>query len=254
MGIAAGDFDRTGTLDLHVANFQNESACLYLSRDAVFRDRAIQYKLGVPSRSALGFGSQSLDFDNNGLLDLVVTNGHIDKYETMSGPFKQLPQLFCNLGDQFQVVEVIDSSGYWQTGHLGRALARLDFNRDGKNDLVVTHLGETSALLLNETQTDNHWLQLQLIGVQSERDAIGAKIRVKLGDRELWEWVIGGDGYLCRNEAVVSFGLGDVARVDEITIDWPSGVKQTIADVPVDRRILVVEDDSLPFTFEMFGQ
>ena len=97
-------------------------------------------------------------------------------------------------------------------------------------------------------------MQLQLIGLQSERDAIGAKIRVRLGDRELCEWVMGGDGYLCRNEAVVSFGLGDVARVDEITIAWPSGVKQTIADVPVDHRILLVEGESEPFSFNVSSQ
>jgi tetratricopeptide (TPR) repeat protein len=248
MGIAAGDFDQTGTLDLHVSNFQNESACLYLSQDGVFRDRAVQYKLDVPSRAALGFGSQAIDFDNNTMLDLVVANGHIDNYLTMSGPFKQLSQLFINLGDRFQVAEVDDASGYGQTPHLGRALARLDFNRDGKNDMVITHLSEASALLLNQTQTSNHWMQLQLVGVRSERDAIGAKIKVKLGDRSLWEWVIGGDGYFCRNEAVVSFGLGDAARVDELSIDWPSGVSQTITNVAVDQRILIVEDDAQPFS------
>ena len=251
MGIAAGDFDKRGTLDLHVANFQDESVCLYLNQDAFFQDRAVQFKLGVPSRSVLGFGSQSLDFDNNGLLDLVVTNGHIDQYEGMSGPFEQLPQLFCNLGDKFQQVDVADSSSYWQTGHLGRALARLDFNRDGKNDFVVTHLGETSALMLNQTPTSGHWLQLQLAGVDSERDAVGARVRIQVGERESTDWVIGGDGYLCRNEQVVSFGLGEATRVDEIVIDWPSGQRQTMNDVPVDRRILIVEGDPKPFTFGM---
>ena len=159
---------------------------------------------------------------------LVVTNGHIDQSLSFKGPFKQHAQLFSNLGDRFKLTDVADPSGYWSDAHLGRALARLDFNRDGKNDFVVTHLGERSALLLNETPSDNHWLQVRLVGVQSERDAVGARVRVRAGEREWTDWVISGDGYLCRNEAVVSFGLGNATKVDEIVIDWPSGVQQTL--------------------------
>ncbi|MCA9137024.1 MAG: VCBS repeat-containing protein [Planctomycetales bacterium] len=243
MGIAAGDFDNNGFLDLHIANFQNESVCLYLNRDGNFRDRAIQFKLGVPSRSVLGFGSQSVDYDNNGMLDLVVTNGHIDQYKTMSGPFRQLPQLFCNLGDQFQLVEVADPSGYWQAPHLGRGLARLDFNRDGKLDFAISHVGETSALMINETQSDHHWLQLQLVGVQSERDAVGAKLIAHYSGRKTHQWVVGGDGYLARNEPTVSFGLGDAKLIDQLEIQWPSGATQAFANVSVDKRILIIEGE-----------
>lgn len=248
MGIASGDFDRNGTLDLHITNFQNESACLYLGRDELYQDRAIAYRLGVPSRSVLGFGTQTLDYDNNGSSDLIVTNGHVDDYETMSGDFRQLPQLFCNRGSRFDLSPVDDASGYWTKGHLGRALARIDFNRDGRNDVVVTHIGEPSALLLNQTATDNHWLQVQLVGVQSERDAVGARIKISAGYLELTDWVVAGDGYLCRNEQVVSFGLGDATVVDRIEIAWPSGETQTIEQVPANRRILVVENDSSAFT------
>lgn len=249
MGIAAADFDKSGTLDLHIANFQNESNCLYLGRDGFFQDRAVQYKLSLPSLSVLGFGSQALDYDNNGLPDLLVTNGHIDQYETMSGPFKQLPQLFANLGDRFEEVGVEDRSGYWNAPHLGRTLAKLDFDGDGKNDFVVTHLGEASALMINQTEATGHWLQIRLVGVQSERDAIGAQIRVRTGQRESTDWVIGGDGYLCRNEPVVSFGLGDVDHVDQIEITWPSGQTQTLAGVSADQRLLVIEGDDEPFAW-----
>ena len=114
-------------------------------------------------------------------------------------------------------------------------------------DVVVTHLGATSALLLNETETANHWLQLQLVGTESERDAIGVKIKVRLGDRELSEWVIAGDGYLCRNEAVVAFGLGELTRVDEISISWPSGKTQTMQNIQADRRWLIIEGQGEPF-------
>jgi tetratricopeptide (TPR) repeat protein len=243
MGIAAGDFDHSGTLDLHVTNFQNENVCLYLAKNGYFQDRAAQFRLGVPSYRVLGFGSQSLDYDNNGLLDLAVTNGHIDDYAKMSGPFRQKSQLFANLGKQFQEVTVSDPSGYWSQPHLGRAMARIDFNRDGKNDLVVTHLNEPSALLMNESKTPGHWLQLQLVGVESERDAVGAKVTVESEDLRWTEWAVGGDGYLCRNEAVVSFGLGTATKIDRVQIQWPSGANQILNNTGIDHRILVVETD-----------
>ena len=250
MGIAAGDFDHSGTLDLHVTNFQNENVCLYLGMNGFFQDRAAQFRLGVPSYRVLGFGSQSLDYDNNGLLDLAVTNGHIDNYAKMSGPFRQRSQLFANLGKQFQEVTVADPSGYWSQPHLGRAMARIDFNRDGKNDLVVTHLNEPSALLMNESKTPGHWLQLRLVGVESERDAVGTKVTVEAEERRWTEWAIGGDGYLCRNEAVVSFGLGTATKIDRVQIQWPSGTNQTLNNVGIDHRILVVETDNTWFELE----
>jgi tetratricopeptide (TPR) repeat protein len=244
MGIAAGDFDQSGTLDLHVANFQNENACLYLQQDGFFQDRVAQFRLGVPSFQVLGFGSQSLDFDNDGRLDLAVTNGHIDNYLKMSGPFRQKAQLFANLGNRFELQDVEDASGYWGTPHLGRAMARLDFNRDGRSDLVITHLNERSALVLNETETPGHWLQVELVGITTERDAIGAKVTVESGDQRWTEWLVGGDGYLCRNEQVLSFGLGLMTKVDRVQIDWPSGNQQSLEQVPADCRILVVEDEA----------
>ena len=249
MGIAAGDFDNSGTLDLHVVNFQNESACLYLDQSSYFQDRAAQFRLGVPSYDVLGFGSQALDYDNNGLLDLAVTNGHIDDDLTMSGPFRQWAQLFANLGNRFEEVKVSDASGYWAASHLGRAMARLDFNRDGRNDLVLTHLNEASALLLNETEQSGHWLQLELVGVDSERDAIGARVTVESRDEQWTQWVTGGDGYLCRNESVVSFGLRNATNVARVRVEWPSGAKQSWKSVPVDRRILVVENQNDWFEF-----
>lgn len=250
MGIASGDFDNNGDIDLHITNFQNESVCLYLGRDGLYQDRAAQFRLGFPSQSVLGFGSQAIDYDNNGLADLVVTNGHIDDYQVMSGPFRQLPQLFCNLGDRFEQVAVEDPTGYWASGHVGRTLARLDFDRDGQNDFVVTHLNETSALMLNQTEASNHWLQVQLVGVDSERDAVGASVRIESGNRRTTEWLVGGDGYLCRNEAIVSFGLADASRVDRLEIEWPSGETQSFTDIAADQRIVVVEHESLPFTLD----
>ena len=244
MGIAADDFDFNGQLDLVITNFQNESMCLYLNRGGFFRDRAIQYGMDVPSRSVLGFGSQSLDYDNNGLPDLIVTNGHIDRYLSMSGPFEQSPQLLSRRGDRFELIQVDDRSGYWNALHLGRSLATLDFNHDGRLDFVITHIGETSALMINESTTDNHWLQIALVGTESERDAIGAKVTIRNGDWKSTNWVIGGDGYLACNESIVAFGLGDQEHVEQIQIEWPNGSNQVINDVSVDQRMLIIENQS----------
>ena len=253
MGIACGDFDKNATLDLHIANFQNESVCLYLNRGSFFQDRASQYRLGVPSRSVLGFGSQALDYDNNGKLDIAVTNGHIDNYQNMSGPFQQMAQLFCNRGPRFELVSVTDDSGYWTRAHLGRAMAKLDFNRDGQTDLVVTHLAESSALLTNETENAGHCFQLELVGTSAERDAIGARVRIDYDDDVSTDFLIAGDGYLCRNEAMLSFGLGDISKVDQLTIDWPNGTHQVFYDLEAGRRWLIVEGQVEPFSLFNFA-
>ncbi len=247
MGIAAGDFDNSGTLDLHITNFQDDAASLYLSENGLYRDRHNEYQLNAASRAVLGFGTQAIDFDNDALLDLVVTNGHVEDIAGSKHLFEQAPQLFRNMNGRFELVDVSDASGYWSSRHLGRALATLDFNRDGRTDFAISHIEATSALLVNQTESGNHWLQLQLVGIESERDAIGASVKVKAGDQESTDWVMAGDGYFCNNESVLSIGLGDAARADEILIRWPSGKTQTVRDVLADRRLLIVEGQVEPF-------
>ncbi len=247
MGIAAGDFDQSGSLDFHVANFQDENVSLYLNREGMFQDRNVGFGLAGPSSSVLGFGTQAIDYNNDGTQDLVVTNGHIEQSAAIADPFEQPAQLFQNLGNRFVLREVTDPSGYWSDRHVGRGLARLDFNRDGKMDFAVTHLGETSALLINRTATKNHWIQIQLVGTQSERDAIGAKVDVQVGNRSLSQWVVAGDGFFCRNEAILAFGLGTAQRIDQLTVRWPSGLRQQITNVPSDRRVLIIEDEQEAF-------
>ncbi|MGI9470921.1 MAG: FG-GAP-like repeat-containing protein [Rubripirellula sp.] len=250
MGVAAGDLTGNGMLDLHVTNFQNENVSLYLNENGTFQDRNVQYGLGLPTAAVLGFGTQAVDYDNDGDLDLMVTNGHIEKASDLNAPFAQPSQLFVNLGSRFQLTNVADESGYWGQPHVGRALARLDFNRDGRMDVAITHLGERSALLINETQSNNHWIQLQLIGVDSERDAIGAKVEVVSGDQRFTEWVNAGDGFLSRNEAVVTFGLGSETDLQEVRIRWPSGKVQVLSSLEPNKRWVVIEGQPVPFAFE----
>ena len=248
MGVAAGDLTGNGMLDLHITNFQNEKVSLYLNNDGFFQDRNVQFGLGLPSVAVLGFGTQCLDYDNDSRLDLVVANGHIEKAADLNASFRQPAQLFGNLGDRFELIDVEDDSGYWDEPHVGRGLSTLDFNRDGRMDFAVTHLGERTALLLNQTPTMNHWLQIRLVGTKSERDAIGARIEAKSKGQSWTAWINAGDGFLCRNEPIVALGLGDQTLVDELTISWPSGEQQRFSNIPVDQRLLVIEDSSDLFT------
>ncbi|EMI57530.1 FG-GAP-like repeat-containing protein [Rhodopirellula sallentina] len=244
MGIAIGDFDSNGATDIHISNYENQSSSLFLSDQDAYQDRSVAFGLAGPTRRMVGFGSQAIDFDNDADLDLVVANGHLDDSTEIRVPFLQPTQLLANSGAGFSLVEMSRDAEYWQASYLGRGLARLDFDRDGRNDFVVTHTGQPSALLVNETPTKNHWLQVQLVGTESERDAIGSRVTVKWGNREAVQCVASGDGYLSRNENVVSFGLGTAIGPLQVLIRWPDGRQQVHHDVNVDQRVLVVENES----------
>ena len=241
MGIAVADFDGNGKRDIHITNFYQEPVSLFMNRGGSFEDRCVQYRLQRDSYSVLGFGCQALDYNNDGRPDIAVTNGNIEK--APGEPLQQSPQLFVNLGSRFQLSDVADASGYWQGAYLGRGMTRLDFNHDGKQDFLITHLDSPSALLMNQTETRNHWLAVQLVGTVSERNAIGTQVDVHDGDRVLSNWIVGGDGYLSRNQPTVNFGLGESDKVSKIVVTWPSGKQQTYSDIAADQYLLLVETD-----------
>jgi hypothetical protein len=248
MGIALGDLDRSGTADLHISNFVSEPSSLYINDGGIFRDLNVRFQLTGDTSPMIGFGSQGIDYTNNGWLDLVVTNGDVEDLESRGQPFRQPLQMFANLGDRFVLAAV--ESEFWKRRHTGRALARLDFDRDGQMDFVVTDLLEPSALLLNESPTSNHWVSLRLVGTVSERDAIGAKVELAAGQQVWTGWVTAGDGYLCKNESVVHFGIGRQADIRQITVTWPSGRRQVYLDVPADRFSLLVEGEPAAFVYQ----
>ncbi|MCC9604139.1 FG-GAP-like repeat-containing protein [Stieleria sp. JC731] len=240
MGIAVADFDRSGSPDFHITNFSKEPNSLYLQDDGMYRDLSIRFKLETESIPMVGFGTQPIDYNNDGWCDLAIANGHVDDLAHAGEPFKQLPQLFANRGDKFQSLEPA-TDNYWKLPHLGRAMAMLDFDTDGRQDYVVTDLQDRCSLILNQTNAGSNWMQLALVGTESERDAIGARVTVK-GEGHTWHsQVTAGDGYLCKNEALVSIGLGKVASVEEVIIEWPSGRQQTFSGLPINRRSILIE-------------
>jgi hypothetical protein len=226
MGVAADDADGDGLVDLFVTNFYFESNTLYaqLPPGGAFVDRTVEAGLRGPSLNRLGFGTQFLDADLDGWADLIVTNGHIDDLRANGEPYKMRPQFFRNSG-RGQFVEMSPQSlgSFFEGEYLGRGLATLDYDRDGREDVVISHVDDPAALLHNRTQPAGRHVTLQLRGTRSSRDAVGATVRLRVGGRQRVRQLTAGDGYQASNQRQLVFGLGDADRIEELTVQWPSG-------------------------------
>ncbi len=241
MGVAAGDADQDGSLDLFVTNFSHELNTLYLHQpEDVFVDGIRESGLAEPGFAMMGWGAQFLDGDLDGLDDLFVANG--DLYPT-SNPYQMPQQYFHNRGNGRFILGTPENLGpYFRKIWLGRAVARLDVNRDGLPDLAVTHVDSPFALLVNETPRHGKFLRVKLRGVISDRDAIGATVRVT-GQGKTWsQQLVGGDGFAVSNERILTFGLGTTEWIDSISIAWPSGADDEYQErIPTDSELLFVE-------------
>ena len=162
MGVAFADFNRDGLSDLFVTNFYAEWVNLFVRQNGGYRDVAAKYQLDLVSDEQVGFGCQPIDFDNNGLLDLVVANGHIDDLTYKGYLFQMHTQLLVNRWGRFTVAD--QQRGYWGKKHLGRCVVSCDFNRDGLTDVGITDLKDPFALLQNQTETNGGWIQLRIAG------------------------------------------------------------------------------------------
>ncbi|WP_419194661.1 ASPIC/UnbV domain-containing protein [Novipirellula herctigrandis] len=243
MGIALDDFNLNGFADLHVTNFEDESNSLFLNQGSLFVERSVAFGIDQASEPLVGFGTQSLDYDNNRTRDFVIVNGRVERPNGTKKSFEQPAQIFANEGNRLIAKTNNDPSNYFGQAHLGRALAKLDFNRDGRSDLVVTHLETPSALLINQTKSVGNWCRFRLVGVQCERDAIGATIEISVQGNQYRQWVATGDGYMCRNENVITFGLGSVNNIDTVSIYWPDGSSQIFSNPPINADLLVLQNE-----------
>lgn len=234
MGISSADVDGDGKLDLFVTNFQDETNTFYRHLDdgLLFADQTDRAGLADASRQIMGWGCQFLDANGDGWLDLFVANGHL-----VEPP--QLPQFFVNQGQGRFSLESARAGDYFQRPQLGRAIAICDWNRDQKPDMVVTHLASRVALL--ENRGDGQFLELRLIGTQSNRAAEGAVVTIGNGTDTRPFPVSSGGGYFASNESLVCIGMTDRKKIDELTIWWPSGRKQIVRDLPARARLCVIE-------------
>lgn len=244
MGVAAGDANNDGLLDLYVTNFTNEHNNLFLRQESGgFSDQARTAGLHWATMREMGWGTQFLDGELDGFLDLIVANGHLDENTSGRFPYKMHAQYFRNWGDnRFSQLTAKQLGSYFQHPHAGRAIARLDWNRDGRDDCCVTHVDEPIALLSNQTPHVGNRLVLRLKGVQSNRDAIGSIIRINAGNKTFVRHLTAGDGFQASNERKVIVGIGSLEHIDAAIIQWPSRTEQKLTAPELNRETLVIEN------------
>ncbi len=246
MGIAVGDFNRDGKVDFYVTNFSDDYSVLFRNDgDGIFSDVTVQAGLVAPTIPFFKWGTGFLDFDNDGLLDLFVANGHIFPVVDKQGwgtTWAQRPQLFRNLdGSKFQEVPAAPGSGLASLLS-ARGAAFGDLFNDGHVDVVLNNLDSTPTLLRNVVNNGNHWIGLKLIGgPKSPRDAIGAKVFVTTGKVRQRADIFSGGSYGSSSDPRVHFGLGAATKLDKVQIQWPDGAKQEIALPGVDQIFTVDE-------------
>ncbi len=243
MGVAAADADQDGLLDLFVTNFYHESNILYAQRPGgLFEDATRRAGLRQPSLNVLGFGTQFIDGELDGLPDLLVSNGHVDR-GTPGQPWTMQPQYFRNTGHGRFIEIAAESLGAWFEGsYLGRCVTRLDWNRDGRDDVAVAHLDAPLALVTNTTRDAGHFLTVRLRGVRSSRDAVGAVVQLQDDSGTVRTgWLTAGDGYQASNQRQLTFGLWSSQQVVRLTVRWPSGEQQIFEHLPADQSIVLTE-------------
>jgi len=247
MGIDAGDYDNRGNLAVGIGNFANEHSSFYVQQRQPwqFVDVSNAEGIGSPSRLKLSFGLFFFDYDLDGRLDLLQSNGHLEDAINEIQPsqtYRQAAQLFWNCGSSekscFAAVPE-DRLGDLGRPIAGRGAAYADVDGDGDLDVVLTQAGDRPLLARNDQALGHHWLRVVLEGHRSNRDAIGAWIELRAGDTTQRRQVMPTRSYLSQVELPVTFGLGHADRVDALRIEWPDGSTQDVRVDAVDTTLHV---------------
>lgn len=243
MGIAAGDFDVDGRTDLFVTNFEGEANCLYLQRTpGLFEDAILGSGLQLPGLPWVGWGTQTIDLQNNGLPDLVVANGHVADFSNDQITSLMPLQLFRNSGNAgFQQIEDHQNCPLLQPVQLGRSVAVLDWNQDGLQDFVVSCTQSNAILGTNHSSRTGHSIRLRLVGTESPRDCSGIRIKSTQPDRTSWHTVSGGDGFQATNERIVHIGLGQQTAATRIEVYWATGRVSVFSNLTADATYAICE-------------
>ena len=249
MGVDAGDFANTGRQGLAITNFDNEMIGVYRQGgNGVFDDVAMPSGIGNATRNTLGFGCAFVDVNLDGLLDLVVANGHIDEtVRNIRGNvgYAQPPQLFLNQGGEKFADAASQVGGGFDQPKVGRGLAFADFDRDGDLDFLFTTNNGPAYLYRNDLQNGNRSVRFELRGTRSNRDAIGSIVEiVSNGVRQMRE-VRSGSSYLSQSELPVTFGVGRADRIESTRVIWPSGETQEFKNLSAGKSYYCQENKGL---------
>jgi enediyne biosynthesis protein E4 len=245
MGVDWADYDRSGRPDLLVGNFSNQMLGLYHNEGGgLFVDQAPSSTVGKASLLTLAFGVFFFDYDLDGYPDIFVANGHIEEQIGRVQPkvqFKEPPLLFHNLSKgQFENVTARMGSAF-NRPVVARGAAYADFDHDGDLDILVTTNDGPAYLFRNDGGNQNNWISMRLVGRKSNRDGIGAVVRVTSKSGKQWNMVRSGSSYCSQSDLALTFGLGGDSDVQAIEIEWPSGVKQKLAGVAANQFLTIDE-------------
>lgn len=244
MGADAEDLDGDGFLEIFVANFSSETNALFHNDgERVFTEVTNKFGLGAISLPMSGFGSRFFDYNNDGLVDLFVHNGH--PFEPINKLFpgttyKEPPFLFENTGKGFRDVAAAHGAPL-KKFYAGRGLAVGDIDNDGDSDLLLMNVGEPPALLRNDGGNRNRWLGINLVGTKSNRDGVGAKVTLTASGRQRYKQRLGGTSYCSASDSRLLFGLGASARIDEVTVKWPSGEVSSLKNLRSNQYVTIKE-------------
>src|SRR6266851_5525988 len=245
MGVDAVDYDRSGRPSIIISNFSNQMMTLYHNEgNGLFVDEAPRSSIGRNSLLTLGFACFFFDYDLDGWPDIFVANGHIDSdIERIQKriKYRQPPHLFRNLGGgKFEEVTASVGAAF-DSPRVARGAAYADIDNDGDLDLLITTNAGPALLFRNDGGNRNHALRVKLQGTRSNRDGIGAVVRIEYGGEKQWQMMRSGSSYLSQSEMVLTFGLGQKTSVSSVQIEWPSGQTDQLTNVAADQTITVEE-------------
>ena len=248
MGVDVGQLSPGAAPAIAVTNFDNEMVGLFRAGPKGYEDAAITTGIGAASRSTLGFGCLFADLDLDGALDLVVANGHIDetvRHIRGNVGYAQAPHLFMNGGDGRFRDRAREAGEAFAEAKVGRGLAAGDFDNDGDVDLLMTTNGGPVRLYRNDRSSTNRFLRFQLVGTSSNRDAIGATVRIFHDGASQQRMVRTGSSYLSQSELPVTFGVGGRDRVERVVVTWPGGRVEEFRSLASNRSYRCVEGKGL---------